>query len=107
MAAIIKTAVLAIFLVLPTWGAWANPATYQLRINGLACPFCAYGVEKKLIGTQGVKSIKIDIDAGTVTVFMANDATLSEAMAKQIVKDAGFTLAGFEKLKDPGKGKRD
>ena len=107
MVGIIRIAVLAVSLVLPTLNAWANPATYQLRIYGLACPFCAYGVEKKLVRTEGVKSIKIDIDAGIVTVIMASGATLSEAKAKQIVKDAGFTLAGFEKVKVPGKAKLD
>ena len=109
MTGLIRSAVLAVCLALPLGASAnpvtnpaANPATYKLLIYGLACPFCAYGVEKELIRTQGVRSIKIDIDAGTVTVIMAEGATLSEARAKRIVKDAGFTLARFEKLNGPG-----
>ena len=32
------------------WGAaaFADGTRYELRVDGLACPFCAYGIEKKL-----------------------------------------------------------
>ena len=79
-------------------GVSAAPAQYELRVDGLACPFCAYGIEKKLNAAEGVEDIFIDINAGTVTVTMAESASMSEAAAAQIVKDAGFTLAGFKKL---------
>ena len=87
--------VLAIALLLPMT-AYAKPATYQLRVNGLACPFCAYGIEKELKRTDGVDGIEIDINAGIVTVIMTEGATMTETQASQIVKDAGFTLSGFE-----------
>ena len=79
--------------------AFAAPAQYQLRVDGLACPFCAYGIEKELKRTDGVESIRIDINAGTVTVTMAEGATMTEAQADRIVKDAGFTLRAFEQLR--------
>ena len=34
--------------------AFAAGTEYQLRVDGLACPFCAYGIEKKLKKTEGV-----------------------------------------------------
>ena len=89
--------VFALVLLLPV-AALAVPAQYQLRVDGLACPFCAYGIEKELTRTDGVEGIDIDINAGTVTVTMAEGATMTEAQADQIVKDAGFTLSGFEKV---------
>ena len=79
--------------------AFAAPAQYQLRVDGLACPFCAYGIEKELNRTDGVESIRIDINAGTVTVTMAEGATMTEAQASRIVEDAGFTLGGFEEVR--------
>ena len=79
--------------------AFAAPAQYQLRVDGLACPFCAYGIEKELKRTDGVESIRIDINAGTVTVTMAEGATMTEAQASRIVEDAGFTLGGFEEVR--------
>lgn len=106
MTGIVRTMAFALSLLLPL-GALASSAQYQLRVDGLACPFCAYGIEKKLKRTDGVESLDIDINAGIVTVTMAEGASLTEAQARRIVEDAGFTLAGFEEVQatagtDPG-----
>ena len=97
MTRIIRTAVSALALLLPVT-AFAAQTQYQLQIDGLACPFCAYGIEKELIRTEGLETIDIDINAGTVTVTMAEGATMTEAQADQIVEDAGFTLREFTEL---------
>ena len=82
---------------------WAMPVwageTYRLYVDGLACPFCAYGVEKKVGGLEGVEKIDIDIDEGVVAVTMAEGATLDEAAAKRAVDEAGFSLRAFESPK--------
>jgi len=69
--------------------------TYSLQVDGLACPFCAYGIEKQLISLDGVQDAVVDLNAGSVQVTMKDGSTLNEAAAKQAVKDAGFTLKGF------------
>ncbi len=74
----------------------AAPSTYSLYVDGLACPFCAYGVEKKVGGLKGVEKVVIDIENGRVIVTLADGATLDEATAKQAVDEAGFTLRKFE-----------
>ncbi len=106
MARIIRTAVFALSLLLPV-ATFAAQTQYQLRVDGLACPFCAYGIEKELKRTDGVLSLDIDINAGTVTVTMADGAAMTEEKAQQIVKDAGFTLAGFEKIETAADGTKD
>jgi len=97
MSRIIRIAVFALLLLLPAT-AFAAQARYQLQIDGLACPFCAYGIEKQLSRTEGLATFDIDIDAGTVTVTMAEGASLTEAQADRIVNDAGFTLRDFTTL---------
>lgn len=77
--------------------AWASE-TYRLRVDGLACPFCAYGVEKKLNNSQGVEAIDIRINEGVVLVTVTENAGFDRARAERIVQEAGFTLSGFEKL---------
>lgn len=77
--------------------AWAAD-TYRLQVDGLACPFCAYGVEKKLNETQGVESIDIRINEGVVLVAVSEDSDFDRALAKRVMKEAGFTLNGFEKV---------
>ena len=104
MIRIIRTTAFAFALLLPL-SAFAAPSQYQLRVDGLACPFCAYGIEKELKRTEGVAGIAIDINAGTVTVTMAEGATMTEAKASQIVKDAGFTLGGFKEVQAQARSK--
>ncbi len=99
MARIMRTAVFALSVLLAPLAAFAAQTQYQLQVDGLACPFCAYGIEKELKRTDGVARIDIDINAGTGTVTMADGATMTEAQAAQIVKDAGFTLADFVEVK--------
>ncbi len=76
--------------------ALADSHVYKLYVDGLACPFCAYGVEKKVGGLNGVEKVDIDIDGGLVAVTLADGSTLDEAAARQAVDEAGFTLRKFE-----------
>jgi len=92
----IRNFILAAVITLMTAApAWAENHIYKLYVDGLACPFCAYGVEKMVGGLDGVKSIEIDIDAGVVNVTMKDDAKLDQDVAKKAVDDAGFSLRKF------------
>ena len=86
-------------------GLWATvvPAqdakpVYALQADGLACPFCAYGVEKQLSRVEGVEAIETDIKTGVVKVTMREGAALDEVTATNAVEAAGFTLRGFERV---------
>ena len=98
---LLRASIFAITLGMASAAAFAGAHQYRILVDGLACPFCAYGIEKKLNATKGVKAIKIDINTGTVTVTMEAGGTLSEAQARQIVKDAGFTLRSFQAIPGP------
>ena len=88
--------VLTVVLSLP---AEAGVKSVAVKVDGLACPFCAYGVEKKLKKVEGVENLKIDIDAGKVTLNVKPDVRLAAASDKQglvagvkkAVIEGGFT----------------
>ena len=76
---------------------WANFAfaagtQYDMRVDGLACPFCAYGIEKGFTKTAGVKSVDIDLKNGLVIVKTNEGKTFTEEQLKEIIKDTGFTM---------------
>lgn len=82
--------------------AWPAPAAeeaavYELEADGLACPFCAYGIEKQLGGIEGVESVETDIKSGTVTITMKAGVTLGETDAGRAVDRAGFTMRAFRR----------
>jgi mercuric ion binding protein len=63
----------------------------RVRVDGLSCSFCAYGLEKKLLEIDGVKSIEISIDDGVALLTLDKDTQIAEETIKKEVKDAGFT----------------
>ena len=79
--------------------AFAGSNQYTLAVDGLACPFCAYGIEKRLSAIEGVESIETDVKSGQVIVTLAEGKTLSEEVARQAVKDAGFTLRSLKQIR--------
>ncbi|MFB6273598.1 MAG: heavy-metal-associated domain-containing protein [Salinibacter sp.] len=60
-------------------------------VNGLSCPFCAYGLEKKLKGLDGVTDVVVLLEKGKVQLKVAEGTTLSKKKIKKATKDAGFT----------------
>ena len=93
-----KTFFYAVLLILTTSGvALAAGTQYTMRVDGLACPYCAYGVEKKLNQIEGVQDIKIDLDVGMVQVKVAEGVELTEAQMMKLFNDAGFTYRSMEK----------
>ena len=93
-----RQTVLIVSLFLMSTAAVAAPQLYKLGVDGLACPFCAYGVEKKLKAVKGVEKVDVDIKTGNVIVTVVEGAVFDQATAKKAVTEAGFTLRGFEKL---------
>ena len=87
-----KSILLTVITLLWSAALFAAGTQYNLRVDGLSCPFCAYGIEKKLIRTEGVESVVFDLEKGMVKVKVAEGVTLTEAQLKQLVDDAGFTL---------------
>ena len=77
-------------LVIPAF-AQDSPAQITIRVDGLSCPFCAYGLEKKLKRLKGAASVRIDIEHGMAEVTVAEGKTIQESDLKKAVVDAGFT----------------
>ena len=80
--------------------AWAQGTEYQLGVDGLACPFCAYGIEKQLHKLDGVQSVEVDVAKGRVVVTMQDDRQLQREEAEQAVKKAGFSLRSFDRVQE-------
>ncbi len=59
-------------------------------VNGLSCPFCAYGLEKKLKNFDGVTDIAVLLEEGTVQLKLAEGTRLSKKQIQKAVKNAGF-----------------
>lgn len=69
-----------------------------IKVEGLYCPFCSYGLEKQVKKIKGFKSVQINIKDGTAEIEFKPDAKVSEKSILTAVDDAGFDLGGVEWL---------
>lgn len=86
---VIKTIAASLLMMLAQM-AVAETTVYSIRVDGLACPYCAYGIEKKLDAIKGIKFIDMDLENGVVTAE-ANDVKLSDVQLQKLFEDSGFT----------------
>ena len=73
--------------------------TVKVQVDGLSCPFCAYGLEKKLKKLEGVTKIEIDVENAFVLLTIKEEKTISAEDIRQKVKDAGFTAREITEIK--------
>jgi len=93
----IRGTLMKIFFIVFLFSLWANlvfaaGTEYSMRVDGLACPFCAYGIEKSFTKTEGVKSVDIDLKNGRVIVKTDEGKVFTENQLKAIINDTGFTM---------------
>ena len=77
--------------------AFAGESHYQLKVDGLVCTFCEYNIEKKVSKLEGISAVKANLEDGTVSITVADGATLPEADIRKAITDAGFTLKSIDK----------
>ncbi|MEN8135466.1 MAG: heavy-metal-associated domain-containing protein [Thermodesulfobacteriota bacterium] len=62
-----------------------------VTVDGLACPFCAYGIEKKLKKVAGVKAVTVSMQKGTVSLTAKARQSINYSQIPAAVLDSGFT----------------
>ena len=80
--------------------ALAADKIFNIRADGLACPFCAYGIEKKFMKIDGVKHVDINLKKGLVIVTADKTLELKDAQLKTLFNDSGFTFRKLVKIED-------
>ena len=96
--------ILLILFSLTGLGLAQTQTKYIIQVNGLTCPFCAYGLEKKLKKVKGVESVSIDLEKDEAVVLTRAGETVEEESLRKAVRSAGFSIAS---LKKSGVGTRD
>jgi copper chaperone CopZ len=72
--------------------AWAeDQEIVNVDVTGLACPFCAYSVEKSLSKLSGVESVTVNLAANQVRIIMQAEQIADIKQIKLAIINAGFT----------------
>lgn len=69
----------------------AEVVRMSVRIDGLACPFCVYGIEKKLGGVPGVREVHVDLETGLARLSVVEGEAPSPSEVERAIERAGFT----------------
>lgn len=67
-----------------------QPRQISVKVLGMSCPFCAYGVEQKLQRLEGVEELTVELKSGVATLTLEEGADISNEKLVQTVKQAGF-----------------
>ncbi len=73
-------------------------ASVRLKVDGMVCPFCAYGLEKRLGEIASVDAVLIRISDGLVQIRTKEDQELTDEVLKDVVEKSGFSLTEIERL---------
>jgi mercuric ion binding protein len=78
-------------IVLFSSAALAQIHTVTVSVDGMSCPFCAYGVEKKLKTVEGVENISINMKEGVATLRAIEGESIEFNLVPEAVRKSGFT----------------
>ncbi len=82
----------SILLIILTSLGLTFSAEVIMKVDGLACAFCAYGLEKKLKNLKGVEEVKISLNEGKVWIKLKEGYKADEKTLRKLVKESGFIL---------------
>ncbi|MBI2403774.1 MAG: heavy-metal-associated domain-containing protein [Gemmatimonadetes bacterium] len=80
----------------------SGPQQIEMIVHGLSCPFCAYGLEKKLRKLEGLDSVSVDFKTGKVFLLLQDGSKATDGRLKELVKDAGFEVVKIERSAPQG-----
>ena len=89
MKRIVLVLIAVFWLSITAWA--ADQEVVDVTVSGLACPFCAFSVEKSLSKLSGVDSVTVNLAANEVRVVMQAERTADLQQIKQAIVNAGFT----------------
>ena len=79
---------IALVLIPLSTAASSNPIL--LRLPGVPGPYCAYGVEKRLLELEEVRQVSIAWDKEALIIFLKEGAELSAGRIEKVIQKADY-----------------
>ncbi len=85
-------------ILFPKFGASAQADKHMeapdviIEVGGLACPFCAYGIEKRLRKIDNLAEISVLLEEGKIQIKLREGETVSSSRLTKAIADAGFEV---------------
>ncbi len=92
-----RTILFFLTFALTITAALADDVQYDIRVDGITCPFCVATSERALKKIKGVHAVGSDLETGTIFVCAESRVAFTDAQLKQLFLDKGFTYRSFAK----------
>jgi mercuric ion binding protein len=102
-----RSFLLLLVLGISTSAALADDVQYDIRVDGITCPFCVATSERALKKIEGVHSVGSNLETGTIFVCADSQVTITDAQLKQLFLDKGFTYRSFSQASGCSIGGRE
>ncbi len=76
--------------------AHARVESATVIVEGMACPFCAFGIEKRLKRVEGVGSIEVSLTESSASMSASDEGSIDVASIPEAIREAGFTPGTIE-----------
>ena len=83
---------------------FAEINSVEMQVDGMTCPFCVYGIEKKLNAIGEVKDVSSNLKTGTVDIYLKENEKINIDRLNKAIRESGFTPG---KIKIEATGKLD
>lgn len=83
--------ILIIITLFITYSSFASNDKVTVKVDGLGCPFCAFGLEKKFKDLKGISDLEIDLEAGIMTFQVLESTIITKQEIINRVDKAGYT----------------
>jgi len=93
--------VLGVLILMSFQPAFAEIKNIKMQVDGMTCPFCVYGIEKKLEALDEVEEASANLKTGMVDIKLKKNKPIDIERLKEAVRKSGFT-PGRIKIKATG-----
>lgn len=80
-----------VLIILSFQPAFSEIERVEMQVNGMTCPFCVYGIEKKLKGVEGIEDARANLKTGIVEIKVKNGKAVDIDRLNEAVRESGFT----------------
>lgn len=87
----IQAAIVVLLALLLAAPSGARVESASVVVQGMSCPFCAFGVEKRLKKVGGVRSVTVSTRDGLASLTAKDDQSIAVKEIPLAVEKAGFT----------------
>ena len=92
-----KRTILSLVLLMVTGAsALAEDVQYDIRVDGITCPFCVATSERALKKIDGVHAVGSNLETGTIFVCADDRVEFTDTQLQRLFLDKGFTYRSFE-----------